>query len=380
MDQSRDIAHDFHDITQEMLAIVEKILEYDKHHNPQVLSTSGLDTHEHARNEAMLRRLATELRKFKFLLHSAHLCQSDIYMRDERSLLKKPLANLKYRGLWNAGIRTPAGKDRACNCLEVVQEIYKARGNEWSFNALIDDRKTSVLLTACYNYLQPLIPYLEQLHTSLEGGLLDVTRMEEGSIYVPLLEGRDQIRLFRMTDHDCGQVCGTLQTFDAESCPPFQAVSYEWTHRAEYTPDSDIVLVDDKPLHISKGLHDFLMSYRHQKLHLNESDHDLETQFSPMDYLWADQISINQNNTGERNHQVGMMDRMFSMAHDVIAWLGPVKEIAKTLDGRANNLIALDQASFWTRLWIQQEIVLARHVFLAADRTFVSASRLRHSL
>jgi hypothetical protein len=39
-------------------------------------------------------------------------------------------------------------------------------------------------------------------------------------------------------------------------------------------------------------------------------------------YIWVDAICINQVNTEERNQQVQLMDRIFSQATEVSAWLG----------------------------------------------------------
>lgn len=40
-------------------------------------------------------------------------------------------------------------------------------------------------------------------------------------------------------------------------------------------------------------------------------------------YFWCDQIGIDQSNTKERNHQVGMMSRIYKAATETLVWLGP---------------------------------------------------------
>ena len=40
--------------------------------------------------------------------------------------------------------------------------------------------------------------------------------------------------------------------------------------------------------------------------------------------LWVDAISMNQDDTQERNHQVQIMGKIYSSAQSVIVWLGPV--------------------------------------------------------
>jgi hypothetical protein len=41
------------------------------------------------------------------------------------------------------------------------------------------------------------------------------------------------------------------------------------------------------------------------------------------EWFWADQISMNQLDVDERNHQVTMMSMIYSQAVEVYAWLGP---------------------------------------------------------
>lgn len=41
-----------------------------------------------------------------------------------------------------------------------------------------------------------------------------------------------------------------------------------------------------------------------------------------IEYLWVDQLCIDQANVFERNHQVGLMSKIFGQAAQVIVWLG----------------------------------------------------------
>lgn len=41
-------------------------------------------------------------------------------------------------------------------------------------------------------------------------------------------------------------------------------------------------------------------------------------------YLWVDQICINQDNTAERNYQVGIMGKIYQAGHQILVWLGPI--------------------------------------------------------
>lgn len=89
-----------------------------------------------------------------------------------------------------------------------------------------------------------------------------------------------------------------------------------------------------------------------------------------VDYLWIDQICIDQASVQERNHQVGMMGSIYSGCHETIIWLG---NIHCDLDA-PTALVGVDDLpverdfhrvtsilgnEYFTRLWIVQEIMLS---------------------
>ncbi|KAK5109205.1 hypothetical protein LTR85_003448 [Meristemomyces frigidus] len=102
------------------------------------------------------------------------------------------------------------------------------------------------------------------------------------------------------------------------------------------------------------------------------------TQQHPNVAMWMDAISINMGNLSERSHQVRMMSDIFKQAEYVIAWLGDdeppyedavsqVLSAASDGDFAANHLVSLSNIfawlfskPFWDRLWVCQEILLAR--------------------
>ncbi|KAF2132552.1 hypothetical protein P153DRAFT_284096, partial [Dothidotthia symphoricarpi CBS 119687] len=90
--------------------------------------------------------------------------------------------------------------------------------------------------------------------------------------------------------------------------------------------------------------------------------------------MWIDAVSIHQEDTREKNHQVGFMGTIFSSAERVIIWLGParkdsdfVMETISTGDlekhdvsrfiGSLEDIIERD---WFTRIWVAQELALAR--------------------
>lgn len=98
----------------------------------------------------------------------------------------------------------------------------------------------------------------------------------------------------------------------------------------------------------------------------------------------------------ERSHQVRAMDKIYASAESVYCWLGWKWEIAKFFDVcdqarfgktflsvmRKNDrqidfaLRMLAQSEYWTRVWIVQEFLLAKEVFLLAGLKKIPYRRL----
>ena len=75
----------------------------------------------------------------------------------------------------------------------------------------------------------------------------------------------------------------------------YTALSYTWGNTM--SPKHEI-LIDDIPVCIRQNLWDFLQEARRSYR---------------LEFLWIDAICINQSNTDERNHQVGLMGDIYTM-------------------------------------------------------------------
>lgn len=99
--------------------------------------------------------------------------------------------------------------------------------------------------------------------------------------------------------------------------------------------------------------------------------------------LWVDALCINQNDISERNHQVGMMSRIYRAAVRVVVWLGmeskdtraafDIIAFARRLLSRCapsaplttremKAVLALSYRDYWKRVWIIQEVLSASEV------------------
>jgi Heterokaryon incompatibility protein (HET) len=165
----------------------------------------------------------------------------------------------------------------------------------------------------------------------------------------------------------------------------YQALSYNWGEDKKM----DIV-INGKIFQVRENLYHFLDECQRTPLIYN--------------YVWIDQICINQETVCERNHQVQLMGRIFGSAIQVIAWLGPLSgDLAETAfrfvkdenhhgpcsgsdpkqprlveDSRllTKSMCALFGRPYWTRLWIVQEALLAKDLIFCLGHICAPSARL----
>jgi hypothetical protein len=152
-------------------------------------------------------------------------------------------------------------------------------------------------------------------------------------------------------------------------CPPFVALSYMWDH----TSSKDTIHLNGTPFLVGHSLWTFLNEMRSR---------------DKFQMYWIDAICINQSNIRERNHQVQLMNVIYSQAKSVYIWLGLIEERCLSIEAmeflkdvdswhedskpylllesgkitsiQHDTIVALCQYKYWDRMWIFQEVVLAR--------------------
>jgi len=114
--------------------------------------------------------------------------------------------------------------------------------------------------------------------------------------------------------------------------------------------------------------------------------------------MWIDALSINQKSSPdalrEREHQIQLMKHIYSMAEQVIVWMGVpddttarfIKEYLTEQKSLINGLVnttaeaiwttLLQRFSWWRRMWILQEVALASNVWVHYGILSVSFDRL----
>ncbi|KAF2426252.1 HET-domain-containing protein [Tothia fuscella] len=205
------------------------------------------------------------------------------------------------------------------------------------------------------------------------------------SSFAALEDPKNQIRLFQIlpdTFEDGSTIKGRHQVFSIDKCPPYTAISYEWGNG---TPFHEIS-VEEANLQIGDNLWHFL------KACLQHAPQVVETLFRPpfttkeqiseaLKWLWIDQICIDQSNIGERNAQVELMTKIYSHSFMVIAWLGNDPAMVDAVNYIEKSWMrgtyptqcqAVLHASYWRRVWMQQELLLSSKLLLMSGASMTT--------
>ena len=199
------------------------------------------------------------------------------------------------------------------------------------------------------------------------------------------LSAPDRIRLLRIAAPTSDlSIVVSFEEAGLQDKVEYHCLSYTWDgpkYRDEgehWTTNHKRIVCNGMVAHIRQNLHDALLQLR-----------DLDM----LGPIWIDALCINQEDVLERNSQVGHMGEIYKGATQVIVWLGKEDEhtkIALTSLGRSkfdvdewikDNSLGLreylrcsfsdeelhsihcftGERRWFSRLWIVQETVLARH-------------------
>lgn len=195
------------------------------------------------------------------------------------------------------------------------------------------------------------------------------------------LRTKDDFRLLHFLENPSDQDsihCELLVDDQRKWKDCYFALSYVW---GQELAQNQIVL-NDIPFLVQPNLYNFFMTYRD----------DLRDT-----WLWVDALCIDQGSVEERNHQVRLMKRIYEDALYVLAWLGTETECFKQLSQNlveryvnpysgtefpwynpeleeqyapeqfaiiSRGMAELVENEYWTRMWIIQEFVLAKDLYL----------------
>ena len=204
--------------------------------------------------------------------------------------------------------------------------------------------------------------------------------------YQPLDLRQKEIRLLRIEEDEdeAAPIRITIRHANFTEDLNYYTLSYAW---GEETPTHDILIryehQEEGVIALRTNLYDFLKAARHSN------------QWWASEWIWIDQICINQDYLEEKCHQVAQMTAIYSKAFRTLVWPGTLppacREIENTLENgpswrfgeiyltseemsnieaecgytdllarlSGDSFPALLAKSYWHRLWIVQEITLA---------------------
>ncbi|WAO91061.1 HET domain-containing protein [Fusarium falciforme] len=223
--------------------------------------------------------------------------------------------------------------------------------------------------------------------------------MSSEYIYTPLSDP-DTIRVLEigLLHPDSHQLSGRLTTESLHDQPDYVALSYVW---GAPSPTDLLIDIDDHPFQVRESLF--------QAIRALVSDTKIR--------IWIDQICINQNDNTEKEQQVQLMSKIYSQARMVVGWLGDeadesdlaivsfsyitrisreamvedpklsppphelssknhaelISDIINPVGGKLGRACAaLVQRPWFRRLWIVQEMALAKELELRCGTSSIS--------
>ena len=225
--------------------------------------------------------------------------------------------------------------------------------------------------------------------------------------YTPLRDPSSQIRFLEVDCETSGPddlIKCRLATWDVETAPPYHAISYTWGPE-ELT---ETILLDDGPAVVRKNCADVLRQLLYFKSCL---------------YYWLDALCIDQTNVIEKNAQVAMMGSFFSKAEHVLVCIGQEDDdgeyalqairdqrryggsppsgersdtdhrpviVKKDPNGKIPpdvnlprftlSLAALSRRPYFERVWVVQEIYLAREASVCCGKIKLPIAHLEREL
>lgn len=197
-------------------------------------------------------------------------------------------------------------------------------------------------------------------------------------LYRPL-RGPDEIRLLHLSPCSEGNsqvIHGTLVPAYLSERPEFTALSYTWADASGNRSRFETLFMGSEwvPLPITANCAAALRRLRSS---------------SQVRVIWVDAICIDQRNTSERGHQVGLMRDIYSRAVKVISFLGDdAPGLEQSSEGKLMARMADDyfykgstvqiywpprderavqalfERPYWRRVWVIQEVLLAREALV----------------
>ncbi|KAI0146325.1 heterokaryon incompatibility protein-domain-containing protein [Xylariaceae sp. FL1272] len=197
----------------------------------------------------------------------------------------------------------------------------------------------------------------------MEGDIDKILNSRNGFRHV-CIDARSQFRLLRSQREQSSLARYSLEVVpitDLENME-YRALSYTWGRVCDPS-DVRAIEVDGHPFFVRRNLYDFLQTAA------AKNEHGL---------FFIDALCINQNDVTERQLQVAMMPQIYRRANSLIVWLGrpegvEMEDVRSLAQASRHSCSSWDVAQwrglkylsyhdYWRRVWVVQEVLLAREL------------------
>ncbi|KAL8735817.1 MAG: hypothetical protein Q9166_000681 [cf. Caloplaca sp. 2 TL-2023] len=202
--------------------------------------------------------------------------------------------------------------------------------------------------------------------------------------YTGLDSATNEIRLLTIlpSDEATASIECTIEHVSLDQLPSYTALSYHWDDNKH----DKSILLNGRIFPISSNLLPALRQLRNRTVRLR---------------IWVDSVCINQNDLSEKGQQILLMGSIFRRARKVNAWIGgddedtaqalnlitrllSEKDVAWSKRNPLNlNLMPLKsllQREYWQRVWIIQELTLARSITIYCGKYQLPWTKLRDAI
>ncbi|VUC28987.1 unnamed protein product [Clonostachys rosea] len=196
------------------------------------------------------------------------------------------------------------------------------------------------------------------------------------ALYNALDPRKGLIRLVRIDrrENDPDSAFLSLEEHPIDKAPEYMAISYMW---GPNSAGGDIEL-DGYAVHVRQNLYNLIHNVLTRRVIAQKETGSPRGLPNGVHHFWVDTLCINQNDLGERSHQVQIMGHIYRSARSVFVWLGPEDDDSDyvfDMHDRVRNprfkqdykherfataLLALFRREYWYRAWIRQEILNAQ--------------------
>lgn len=201
-----------------------------------------------------------------------------------------------------------------------------------------------------------------------------IRRIKESGIfkYNTLSRSRNDIRLLQILplgpkENESNMKCSLTTYSRHKGYPPYISISYTWGRSDKMYQ----IELNERQYDVRENVWQLLR--------------ELRTTY-PAENFWIDAVCINQLSKSEKSWQVAFMKSTYAAAAQVIVWLGPEyglsglamyylasriapgqtlsssSTLALPTQAQTRALLKLFSRPLWTRIWVVQEIMLARNI------------------